>query len=346
MQSLLLKWFKQNKRPLPWRKTKDPYKIWVSEIMLQQTQVNTVIPYYERWIKTFPNVNKLSSAPLTQVLKSWEGLGYYRRAKNLHRAAKTIVKRLKGKFPDSLKEWLRLPGVGSYTAGAIASIAFEKSEPILDGNVARVLSRIFAIKEPIDKTDGKKKLWGIARTLVKESVSKGDFNQSLMELGALICLPENPKCLSCPVNRVCKAHRLKRETEFPIKMRKVKMEKLKTVAALIWKNGKVLIEKQPAEARWGGLWTFPQWIHSNGQPERNFLKNRVRKKLGIKIDEWRPRAEFRHGFTKYHVRLRVYEGRTSVGQKGRTWVKPENLSRFPLPSPHQKIAKLIQNHGK
>lgn len=345
IQSLILQWFRRKKRSLPWRKTSNPYKIWVSEIMLQQTQVSTVIPYYERWMKHFPHVEKLARAPLDQVLKNWEGLGYYRRARNLHTAAKMIVKKYGGKIPDSKERLQELPGIGRYTAGAIASIAFGKAEPILDGNVRRVLSRLTALREPVDKTSGEKRLWGISKTLVRSTNAPGDFNQALMELGALICLPENPKCSFCPLNNLCEAHRLKRETDFPVKARRKKTESLKTVALVIWKKGRVLLQKQPLEARWGGLWLFPQWIYANGKPEKAFLEERVQKDLGIQLDRVRPTMELEHGFTKYRVRLRVYEGKTLRSPRQLSWVEPQNLKHLPLPRPHQKIAQRIQNHG-
>lgn len=388
IQFLLLNWFKKYRRALPWRETRDPYKIWVSEIMLQQTQVKTVIPYYERWIKIFPTIEALAKAPLSRVLKCWEGLGYYSRARNFHRAAEIVAQKLGGKIPDSVDELVKLPGIGRYTAGAIASIAFNKPEPILDGNVARVLARVFALRDPVDQNKGKEKLWEIAKILVKgvnlpslrtprkrgEAISEiasaplgmlprndsvGNFNQALMELGALVCLSENPKCFICPLKKICKAHRLKKETEFPVKARWEKTEKLKTVAAVIWKNGRVLLQKQPLEARWGGLWMFPQWIHRNGKRDQDFLSENIEKDFGLRVKGWEPRLEVKHGFTKYRVHLTVYEGGVigsskaivspvKVLRRGEAltrWLKPRTFDRLPFPSPHQKIAELLQSNA-
>ncbi len=362
IQSPLLKWFRENRRDLPWRQTSGPYAIWISEVMLQQTQVKTVIPYYNRWMKNFPTSAKLARAPLSRVLKSWEGLGYYTRARNLHRAARMIERDLGGKFPDSREKLERLPGVGRYTAGAIASIAFHQPEPILDGNVIRVLSRLLAFNQPVDQTGGREALWGISRGLVESAARgrAGDFNQALMELGALVCVPENPQCFLCPVQKICRAHQLKKETDFPVKTRRQKLEKLRTVAAVIWKDGKVLLEKRPLEARWGGLWTFPHWTLQNGKRELTFLAERTKKELGLEVGDWRARPEIRHGFTKYNVRLKVYEGsvlgrgcRGGINPAQRRdklrpyvrWVQSQNISRLPLPRPHQKIAALIQNHA-
>ena len=346
VSSRLLKWFGRHKRPLPWRKTRDPYRIWVSEIMLQQTQVNTVVPYYERWMKNFPTLRRLANAPLARILKCWEGLGYYSRARNLHRAAKVVTQKFGGRIPDSREELLQLPGIGRYTAGAIASIAFSKPEPILDGNVKRVLARLFAVKEPIDTTRGEKRLWEISRALVEsEPKSPGDLNQSLMELGALVCLPENPQCGVCPLEKICRAHRLEKELDFPIKLRKTRLEKLKTVAAIIWKKGRVLLQKQDPESRWGGLWTFPYWIHTNGKSEKDFLQNKMVQELGIRTGKLNSRAELQHAFTKYRVRLRVYEGEARSVRQKLTWVEPGKISGLPLPRPHQRIAEMIQNHA-
>lgn len=369
----LLRWFAENKRNLPWRRSRDSYKIWVSEIMLQQTQVDTVIPYYQRWMKRFPNLGSLASAPLSRVLKAWEGLGYYARARNLHRAARIIAKKREGKFPASAEELRKLPGIGRYTAGAISSIAFNQPEPILDGNVKRVLSRLFALKEAVDTQAGESRLWEMAEDLVTGvKGSYGDFNQALMELGALVCLPENPECGACPVENLCEAHRLKRETEFPVKLRNQKTEALKTVALVAWKDGRVLLEKQPLRSRWGGLWMFPQWVIRNGKNERQLLKDNLRKEFGLEARHLIPRLTVKHGFTKYRIRLRVYESTATVILRspatllgGTTknhvlrsfrrlrrpqddsaplirWLSPSQLDRLPLPAPHQKIAHEIQ----
>ena len=349
VQPLFLKWFRENRRDLPWRKTSHPYPVWISEIMLQQTQVNTVIPYYNRWMKNFPTVQSLARAPLSKVLKAWEGLGYYSRARNLHLAAKIIVEKRRGKFPGSAQDWQDLPGIGRYTAGAITSIAFDQPEPLLDGNVMRVLSRLLAFKNPIDQTQGREALWQVAKQLIEGVApgSRGDFNQSLMELGAVVCLPENPRCDICPVQKMCAAHKIKKETDFPVKTRKQKLEKLRTVAAVIWKKNRILLEKRPLDARWGGLWAFPHWTFQNEEKELEFLTKRVREDLGIEIKDWRNHCEIRHGFTKYNVRLRVYEGRCTVDETPplHVWAFPKKLAALPLPRPHQKIAELIQSHA-
>ncbi len=363
MARLLLAWFGKNKRALPWRKTRDPYKIWISEIMLQQTQVGTVIPYYKRWIKNFPNIKSLAGAPLSRVLKLWEGLGYYSRARNLHKTAKGVAGKLGGRFPDSREELQKLPGIGRYTAGALASIAFGKPEPILDGNVKRVLSRVLALKKPIDRSGGEKILWETSKKLAEAALPRaGDLNQSLMELGALVCVPENPNCPACPVENACGARRLGLEEKFPVKSRKKRTEELRTIALVLWKGGRVLLEKQPLYARWGGLWAFPHWIHPNGKGEAGLVREKAREHWGIRLNGLKKRMEIRHGFTKYRVRLGVYESRVVIaspegakqskllrrpnGLLAMTrWYAPQKLANLPLPTPHQKIAGWVKNHA-
>lgn len=393
LRSRLLEWYAQNARDLPWRRTKDPYRIWVSEIMLQQTQVATVIPYYNRWLERFPDIQSLADAPLEEVLKFWAGLGYYRRVRMIHQAAKTVVEKYGGKFPRTVEELLKLPGIGRYTAGAIASIAFGEPAPILDGNVKRIFARIFAMKEAIDTPKGEKRLWGLAEKLVRSKVwgvgrtisllptpypptrfSPGDFNQALMELGAAVCLPEKPHCNACPVKSFCRAFKRGRATEFPIKKLKEIAEKLQTAALVLRMNGNVLIQKQPEDGRWGGLWMFPHW------PDKKAMMAGLKMLVGS--GGWGVRRKNRptpysllpthlmtvhHGFTKYRIELKVYEQalREKGGQEGRRrgkkgtslltplspfipstpliqkWVCLHDLSGYPFPSPHKKIVEKL-----
>ena len=256
LQRKLLSWYARNKRDLPWRRTKDPYRIWVSEVMLQQTQVDTVIPYYERWMKRFPTINALAKASLDEVLKVWEGLGYYARARNLHKAAKLIREEHKGKFPDSYEEIHRLPGIGDYTAGAISSIAFNLPTPVLDGNVTRVLCRLFAIRQDPKSPKTQEKLWRLAGSLLPKK-NPGDFNQALMELGALVCLPELPRCLFCPLPSACEARKIGLELSLPVRTQKKPLPTVSVSVALLWKDGKLLIQRRPEQGLLGGLWEFP-----------------------------------------------------------------------------------------
>src|SRR6266404_3812291 len=200
----LLRWYRRQHRQLPWRATRDPYRIWVSEVMLQQTRVDTVLPYYARWLRAFPTIRALAQARADRVLKLWEGLGYYSRARNLHRAAQTVVREYGGKLPRTAEGLRQLPGIGRYTAGAIASIAFDERTPLVDGNVARVFARIFAIRANVKSPRTLDCLWNLAENLLPDT-NAGEFNQALMELGALVCTPVNPRCAACPMRRVCLA---------------------------------------------------------------------------------------------------------------------------------------------
>lgn len=336
---LLLPWYRNNARDLPWRRTQDPYSIWVSEIMLQQTQVQTVIPYYEKWLCRFPDIGSLAEAAEPEVMKYWAGLGYYRRARMLHKAAKFIVEKHGGKFPDDPEKILELPGVGRYTAGAIASIAFGKKQPILDGNVIRILCRIFGVAEDTGSPKTLKKLWEISESVLPGK-NPGDFNQAMMELGATVCSPQNPSCLICPVSENCHAYKMKSWAGLPYKKNREKLEKIGRAALILRKNGKVLVEKQPSEARWGGLWMFP---HADD-------RNSVLKKFGLKEANAKHRLTVFHGFTKYKVQLDVYEsaasGKAPMPEGEYKWAAVKELDQIAFPAPHKKISlAVIKNHG-
>lgn len=331
----LLRWYSRHRRDLPWRKTHDPYRIWVSEIMLQQTQVATVIPYYKKWLKVFPSLSALAHAPLSKALECWAGLGYYRRVRMFHQAARHVQKKLKGKIPQTAEELRALPGIGRYTAGAIASIAWGEKTPVLDGNVIRILTRIFAVSQSVDRPVTLEKLWGMAASLLPPQ-KPGDLNQALMELGATICFPLTPQCARCPVEKFCVAHKKGKEFFYPVRSRKESYEKLR-MAALVLRNKKeeVWLEKQPEHGRWGGLWMFPFWIQ-----KRKMLEEI--KPLGLEPVHF---LTVPHAFTKYRVTLEVYRLRSerrvaAQGQHGR-WVPIKELSQIAFPSPHRKIAQAL-----
>jgi len=337
IQKKLLSWYHKHARDLPWRHTRDPYKIWVSEIMLQQTQVQTVIPYYTRWLTRFPTLASLAIAPQDEVMKYWAGLGYYRRVKMLHQAAQFVQTELEGKIPSDPAGLLNIPGIGRYTAGAIASIAFQKSAPLVDGNVIRILTRLYAIKKDIAQAPTLKQLWSLAEGLVPQK-EPGDFNQAMMELGATVCLPKNPSCSTCPVRSECKALARGNAEHFPVKAQKDKIEKLKT-AAFIFHNprGEVLISRQPQNARWGGLWMFP------------FGETKTEVAARFKLKEMPEDHSFviKHGFTKYSIQLHVFETALSLKKSKtlaasyRRWVAVTELENFAFPSPHKKITRYL-----
>ena len=335
LRKTLLRWYSQHKRDLPWRHTHDPYKVWVSEIMLQQTQVATVIPYYERWLKTFPSLSLLANAPLSKALELWAGLGYYRRVRMFHEAASYIQRELHGKIPKTAEELRKLPGIGRYTAGAIASIAWGEKAPVLDGNVIRILTRIFAVAQSVDRPETLEKLWSIAASLLPER-NPGDLNQSLMELGATVCFPSNPQCARCPVRKNCAAHQKRKELFYPVRSRKDRYEKLR-MAALVLRNHKneVWLEKQPAEGRWGGLWMFPFWMN-----KKDMLAE-IRSSCSQPILS----LTVPHAFTKYRITLEVFESQRKkkafLKRPCGGWFSVAELAQTAFPSPHKKIAQTL-----
>lgn len=256
LRAKLLAWFDERSRDLPWRQTRDPYKIWVSEIMLQQTRVETVRPYYKAWMAAFPTVEDLARAELDDVLHLWQGLGYYRRARTLHRAARELVEERAGATPTTYTSWLEVPGVGTYTAGAISSIAFDEVVPAVDGNVLRVLSRLFDDDGDIASAATRRRFEEVAALLV-DPVRPGDFNQALMELGATICMPRRAECLLCPVNDLCAVRGTGRELELPIKSKKQKQRPEKRSAVLYRRGDEFLVVQRKQDGLLGGLWEFP-----------------------------------------------------------------------------------------
>jgi A/G-specific adenine glycosylase len=272
-QHNLLKWYSANKRDMPWRNTKDAYKIWLSEVILQQTRVTQGWDYYLRFIEKYPTVKHLAAAPEQDVLKLWQGLGYYSRARNLHSAAKSIVANHKGQFPSEYMAIRALKGVGDYTAGAIASIAFNLPYPSVDGNVMRVYSRLFGISTPIDSTEGKRKLNEVVTELVPKQ-QPGEFNQALMELGALVCIPANPKCDTCPIQVACYAYMHKQTAQFPVKEGKTKQRKRYLNYIVVKSEGKVLMHLRTGKDIWQELHDFPVVETTNPVSETTFIKEK------------------------------------------------------------------------
>ena len=346
----LLYWFSANRRDLPWRRTRDPYAIWISEIMLQQTQVLTVIPYYYRFLEAFPTIRDLASADLEEVLKIWEGLGYYARARNLHKAAQTIVKEFKGNFPDNLQDVLKLPGIGRYTAGAILSIAFNDPIPILDGNVARVLSRVLLFKEPINTHRAKEKLWQIAENLLP-SENPGEFNQALMELGALVCTPKNPSCETCPLQEICLSKANHRENDIPIKIKKKKVPHMHVSAGIIWANGKILITRRPTNKMLGGLWEFPGGKCEKGESFEQCLLHEISEELSIRVEIIGHFMDVKHAYSHFKMTLHMFHCRHVLGEPvlngvdAFQWVYPEGLLELPFPAADGKVIRKILRHA-
>ena len=338
----LLTWYESSARRLPWRGSGDPYAVWVSEIMLQQTRVETVIPYYQRWMERFPTVTALAAAAEQEVLKTWEGLGYYSRARNLHRAAQLVVEKYGGVIPADLDTLRSLPGVGRYTAGAIASIAFNLDEPALDGNIRRVLARIFDVSEPARSPAGEKILWDLAARNLPPGRA-GDFNQALMDLGATICTPRSPACLICPVMELCQARALGIQEERPVLEQKAPVPHYLVAAAIIRQEGKVLIALRPPHGLLGGLWEFPGGKLQEGEDLPACLRREIAEELGVTIQVGEQYGIYKHAYTHFRVTLHAFcctlldgEPKT-IHHSELAWVNIRDLSAYPM----GKIDRLI-----
>lgn len=350
LRTALLDWYARSARVLPWRGRRDPYAIWVSEIMLQQTRVETAIPYYRRFLGALPNVRKLAAAPLGEVLKLWEGLGYYARARNLHRAAGEIVRQHGGKFPRDVRELGRLSGVGAYTAGAIASIAFGLDEPVLDGNVRRVLSRLFCVDGKAKSARLDNTLWSLARRLIPPGQA-GDFNQALMDLGATLCLPSRPACEDCPAGGLCLARLRGWQDKLPRKPARKVLPHYDVVAAVILKRGRVLIDQRKPDAMLGGLWEFPGGKVQPGETPPAALAREVREELGIEIEVARPLARVRHAYSHFRITMQAFLCRHTAGRARAIectackWVKIGELENYPFPKANHAILKALRGSG-
>lgn len=341
LQDKLLAWYNKNKRTLPWRDSPDPYAVWVSEIMLQQTRVEAVIPYFEKWLRSFPTVQALAKASERAVLNAWEGLGYYSRARNLHKAAKTVVRLHDGKLPSEAGGLVKLPGIGRYTAGAIASIAFGKDEPALDGNLKRVYARLFDLEEPVDSPKGEKLLWDIARQNLPKGKA-GDFNQALMDLGALICIPKVPQCSICPVSGICRARKNGTQETRPVKKPKKDVPHYVHAAGVVMKQGRVLLAKRPSNGLLGGMWEFPNG-RVEGDPPKG-LSNALMAGYRLRVRRKEALGVVRHAYTHFKVTVHVFRCELlSMSEDGTwRWVALANLSEYPMGRVDRRIADRIK----
>lgn len=344
----LLAWYAKHERDLPWRKSSDPYRVWVSEVMLQQTQVETVKAYFQRFMKAFPTVCHLATADEQDVLKQWEGLGYYRRARGLHAAAKVIVAEHQGEFPADVTSLMTLPGIGRYTAGAIVSIAYDKPAPILEANTIRLFARLIAYRDDPTKSAGQRRLWATAEeVLPKKNVAR--FNQALMELGSLVCKPALPLCDQCPVGALCETNRLGLQDRISGAKKKLKFTEVREAAVVVRKKGKFLLRQCAEGERWAGLWDFPRFeVESEGplfvQQE---LSKSVSQQTGITIGSAQLLETLKHGVTRFRITLDCFEadfksGRVrSTRKKPVRWVTVKDLNKLPLSVTGRKIAKSI-----
>lgn len=345
----LLRWYDANCRKLPWRDSRDPYHIWLSEIMLQQTRVAAVVGYYQRFLEAFPTVQSLARAPQEKVLRLWAGLGYYSRARNLHAAAREITQTENGRIPSSVEALLKLPGVGRYTAGAIASIAFDQREAVVDGNIKRVLARLTALREPISTRRYQARLWVLAESLVPDR-RPGDFNQALMELGATVCTPRVPVCDACPLRALCRAYHTKRVEDFPQRGGRPAKRHSQSAAIAIRSKGRYLFVQRPIAGLLGGFWGLPQFDDVPPDAEFSAVEKRVTDTLPLRISLERACGAVRHEFTHLSLTLCVYEAvllrkRSAMDDPRMTpaarWLRLAEYETLPLSSLDRKILRLL-----
>ncbi len=343
----LLRWYDENARKLPWRGKRRPYEVWVSEVMLQQTRVESVVPYYHRWMKRFPTIKSLARATEQDVLRNWEGLGYYARARNLRQAAKVVLRSHGGRLPSRRQDLLALPGIGEYTAAAIASIAFGRREPVLDGNVRRVLARVFQVGVRTDSAQGTAVLHTLA-TAELPPRRAGDFNQALMDLGAMVCVPVRPRCGLCPLAAGCKANRLGLQERLPIRVphRRIPHHVLGAVAAV--HRDRVLLARRPSKGLLGGLWEFPSAsLHepagADGGPESTF-KGLLGAIYGLKGRRYLPLGTLRHTYSHFRVTVHAYSCAMASARprRGLRWVRIKDLDDFPMGKVDRQIARMLR----
>ena len=335
----LLDWFAEHGADLPWRSDPQPYTTWLSEIMLQQTRLETVIPYYQRFLRACPSIEALAAKPLDDVLKLWEGLGYYSRARNLHRAAKIVMCQHDGKLPRTVDELQKLPGIGAYTAGAIASIAFGQAAPVLDGNITRIFTRLLDMDADITKAASKRKLWQIARDWLPEQHA-GDYNQALMQLGQLVCRPRKPLCGSCPLAQNCRARSAGTFSQRPVRARRAPLPHFDVAAGVIRDDRhRLLIAQRPLDGLLGGLWEFPGGKCEAGESLRDCLRRELREELAIDVEAGECLAVVEHAFTHFRITLHAFACRyigalpphtepQKLGVRDWTWTRINELSRY------------------
>jgi A/G-specific adenine glycosylase len=342
----LLAWYDQHARRLPWCGAVDPYVVLVSEVMLQQTQVETVIPYFARWMQRFPTLASLAEAQQQEVLAAWEGLGYYSRARNLQRAAQMVLQEFNGKIPADLPSLRRLPGVGRYTAGAIASIAFGQPVATLDGNIRRVLSRVFDVGEDARSPAGERRLWSLAAEQLPAD-RPGDYNQALMDLGALICTPQNPACPDCPLAFACQACALGVQAQRPVLAPRPTVPHITVTAAIIQRQGQVLIAQRPPYGLLGGMWEFPGGKQQQGESLPDCLQREIKEELGVLVEVGAPAGVYRHAYTHFRLTLHVFHCHLLDGEPrplevaALRWISPAELPDYPMGKVDRQIARRL-----
>ncbi|HKP13458.1 MAG TPA: A/G-specific adenine glycosylase [Blastocatellia bacterium] len=347
LAAALLAWFAKHKRALPWRATRDPYRIWVSEVMLQQTQAATVIPFYEGFLRRFPDLAALAAADDAALMKAWEGLGYYARARNLRAAAQTILREYGGRLPASREVLLKLPGFGPYTSAAVASLAFGADCAAVDGNVMRVLARVYAVDTDIRKMATRRRLQQLADDLIPAGRA-GEFNEALMELGALVCRPKNPACEACPIHRFCRAFQEGRARELPVKSRGPAVPHHEIAIGVVRRRGKVLIALRPAEGLLGNLWEFPGGKRHADETLAECCRREIKEETGLDIEVAETFAIVPHAYTHFRITLHAFHCRYTGGRaEPRTsqairWVRLNELDDYAFPKANKQIIAALR----
>jgi len=345
-QTNILKWYTANKRDLPWRNTNDSYRIWISEVMLQQTQAATVIPYYTRFINKFPNASALAQASQSEVLKAWESLGYYSRARNLHAAAAEIVSDHAGQFPNDLQLAHGLPGVGPYIAAAVLSIAYNQDVAVVDGNIQRVLCRVLNIRQDPRANDISKFLHQAAQEFLPTGKA-ASYNQGIMELGALVCTPKVPQCSICPINSLCIGLQHGNPKALPIKPPKKAKPHYNVAVGLIWRDGELLVAKRPSNGLLGGLWELPGGKMQNGESLQEAVIRKVHEELGVKVTVERHFMTVNHAYSHFRITMHAFHCRYVSGQPQAVgcdewrWAKPDDLRELAFPRANGKLLERL-----
>jgi A/G-specific adenine glycosylase len=343
----LVEWFEREHRAMPWRSNPSPYNVWISEVMLQQTQVATVIPYFDRFIERFPTVEALAAAAVSDVLKCWEGLGYYSRARSLHAAARWIKDRRGGLLPHTSDEWMELPGVGAYTAAAVASIAYGEPVPSIDGNVLRVFTRFWGIESPMRDAGVVNDIRRRLSPVIKR-VNPSHFNQAMMEMGALICRPRNPKCEDCVLSGSCFAFRKGCTALLPVVRAKAKIPHYEVAAGIVWRKGKVLIVQRPEKGMLGGLWEFPEGRRRGKESLRRTVARALGVGVGVQVEVEEQCLTFRHAYSHFCVTLSAFRCKWvsggSAGHKAGVirWTRVCKLSEYPMSFTGRKLSNWLQ----
>lgn len=343
----LLKWFHKQKRAFPWRETRDPYRIWISEVMLQQTQAATVVPYYVRFLEQFPDIAQLAAASDGALMKAWEGLGYYARARNLRRAARLIVDEHQGELPSTQAELLKLPGFGLYTSASVASLAFGEDRAAVDGNVMRVLARVYAIDADIKLSATRREVQRLADALIPAGKA-GAFNEALMELGATVCKPKAPQCTGCPVRRYCRAYREQRVDQLPVTSKRPAIPHHQIAIGVVHRDGRVLIALRPAEGLLGNLWEFPGGKRKPTETLKRCCQRELAEETGLAVEVGKRFAVVQHAYSHFRITLHAYHCTSISGDAAPKtsqeirWVRLDELDDYAFPKANKRIIEALR----